>query len=197
MVGADGFKAYAPTFALKFRKTGADSCFLSAFSTGNLSFLNEWTYPLGLEILTPFGREQLFNLGVSFRTKYGALLKAGQKPVFRTESQDRMVKSALNFAAGFFGGESCARVYHPSRRAQLTRIIRSTVSGAIPSAHHRRSAKFQQHACALHDLPERWKQSAHRRPHEAPELGQQIFARCASADPSASRGRRPHAGAPL
>ncbi|GAA5868433.1 hypothetical protein JCM3774_005376 [Rhodotorula dairenensis] len=80
VVGAEGFKAL-----------------------GNLSFLNGWKNPLGLEILTPFGREQLFNLGVSFRTKYGSLLKEGQRPVFRTESQDRMVKSALNFAAGFFG----------------------------------------------------------------------------------------------
>lgn len=74
-------------------------------STGDLAFLNGWKNPLGLEILTPFGREQLFNLGVSFRTKYGGLLKEGQRPVFRTESEDRMVKSALNFAAGFFGGE--------------------------------------------------------------------------------------------
>ncbi|GAA5904240.1 hypothetical protein JCM8208_006814 [Rhodotorula glutinis] len=80
VVGAEGFKA-----------------------SGNLSFLNNWEYKLGAEILTPFGREQLFNLGVSFRTKYGHLLDEGKKPVFRTESQDRMHASALNFAAGFWG----------------------------------------------------------------------------------------------
>lgn len=38
---------------------------------------------------------------------YGHLLnnftEAGTIPVFRTQSQDRMVKTALNFAAGFFG----------------------------------------------------------------------------------------------
>ena len=38
---------------------------------------------------------------------YGDLLQnftdAGVLPVFRTESEDRMVKSALNFASGFFG----------------------------------------------------------------------------------------------
>ncbi|KAK4049349.1 hypothetical protein OIO90_005478 [Microbotryomycetes sp. JL221] len=75
-----------------------------------LKFLSEWTYKLGAEILTPFGREQLFNLGTSFRVKYGALLDQAstlsnkrKKPVFRTETQDRMLKSALNFAAGFFG----------------------------------------------------------------------------------------------
>ncbi|GAA6013176.1 hypothetical protein JCM10207_006195 [Rhodosporidiobolus poonsookiae] len=72
-------------------------------ATGDLAFLNDWQYKLGAEILTPFGRNQLFSLGVSFREKYGSLLKPGQKPVFRTESQDRMLKSALNFAAGFFG----------------------------------------------------------------------------------------------
>ncbi|KAE8542028.1 hypothetical protein D1P53_002205 [Cryptococcus gattii VGV] len=72
---------------------------------GDLSFLNNWSYPLGAEILTPFGRSQLFNLGVSARIKYGFLLDKfkGRLPVFRTESQDRMLKSAQNFAIGFFG----------------------------------------------------------------------------------------------
>jgi hypothetical protein len=28
-------------------------------ATGDLEFLNEWTYKLGEEILTPFGRKQL------------------------------------------------------------------------------------------------------------------------------------------
>lgn len=120
------------------------------FRKGDLAFLNGWKYKvsygddlddqaeltescwgalacfqLGAEILTPFGRAQLFNLGVSFRTKYGALLDAPPFPptsktsdanndaidaaaprrklVFRTESQDRMLKSSQNFAAGFFG----------------------------------------------------------------------------------------------
>ncbi|KAI5121934.1 hypothetical protein M0805_000263 [Coniferiporia weirii] len=69
-----------------------------------LSFLNTWTYRLGAEILTPFGREQLFDMGVGFRVKYGGLLKnLTSLPVFRTTSENRMVASALNFAAGFFG----------------------------------------------------------------------------------------------
>lgn len=75
--------------------------------TGDLSFLADWTYKLGAELLTPFGRTQLFLLGVEHRQLYGKLLnnftEAGAIPVFRTESQDRMVKSANNFAAGFFG----------------------------------------------------------------------------------------------
>nr|XP_031863805.1 uncharacterized protein CI109_000447 [Kwoniella shandongensis]KAA5530877.1 hypothetical protein CI109_000447 [Kwoniella shandongensis] len=74
-------------------------------ASGALSFLNEWNYKLGAEILTPFGRSQLFNLGVSARIKYGFLLDRmkGKLPVFRTESQDRMLRSAQNFASGFFG----------------------------------------------------------------------------------------------
>ncbi|KAF2844728.1 phosphoglycerate mutase-like protein [Plenodomus tracheiphilus IPT5] len=77
-----------------------------AFS-GELSFLSDWTYKLGAELLTPFGRSQNFMLGVAYRQLYGHLLnnftEAGTLPVFRTESQDRMVKTAENFAAGFFG----------------------------------------------------------------------------------------------
>ena len=75
--------------------------------TGELNFLSQWAYKLGAELLTPFGRSQNFNLGVAYRQLYGQLLNnftaAGTLPVFRTESQDRMVKTAENFAAGFFG----------------------------------------------------------------------------------------------
>ncbi|THG93046.1 hypothetical protein EW145_g8491, partial [Phellinidium pouzarii] len=45
-----------------------------------------------------------FDMGVGFRVKYGQLLKNFTGlPVFRTTSENRMVASALNFAAGFFG----------------------------------------------------------------------------------------------
>ncbi|KAK8119933.1 phosphoglycerate mutase-like protein [Apiospora kogelbergensis] len=74
---------------------------------GDLSFLSTWTYKLGAELLTPFGRSQEFLLGLEHRQLYGGLLnnftEQGAIPVFRTESQDRMVKTAVNFAAGFFG----------------------------------------------------------------------------------------------
>ncbi|KAL2073527.1 hypothetical protein VTL71DRAFT_10853 [Oculimacula yallundae] len=70
------------TFAQKLHNATLDGGFNV---TGELGFLSDWTYKLGAELLTPFGR------------------KAGTLPVFRTQSQDRMVKSAENFAAGFFG----------------------------------------------------------------------------------------------
>ncbi|WWC69100.1 uncharacterized protein I206_103036 [Kwoniella pini CBS 10737] len=76
-------------------------------STGELNFLNEWKYLLGAELLTISGRLQNFALGASFRQQYGYLLnnftESKTLPVFRTESQDRMVKTANNFAAGMFG----------------------------------------------------------------------------------------------
>ncbi|GAA6021193.1 hypothetical protein JCM10207_008350 [Rhodosporidiobolus poonsookiae] len=76
-------------------------------ASGPLSFLNDWTYGLGAELLTPYGRLQNFKWGVAARQLYGKLLnnmtEAGQLPVFRTQSQDRMVKTMQNFAAGFFG----------------------------------------------------------------------------------------------
>ncbi|KAJ4298916.1 hypothetical protein N0V90_004159 [Kalmusia sp. IMI 367209] len=75
--------------------------------SGELAFLGNWTYKLGAELLTPFGRSQNFLLGVQYRELYGHLLnnftETGALPVFRTQSQDRMVKTAENFAAGFFG----------------------------------------------------------------------------------------------
>ncbi|KAJ7862085.1 phosphoglycerate mutase-like protein [Mycena leptocephala] len=82
-------------------------------ASGPLEFLNTWTYKLGAETLTPFGRSQMFNLGMGFRVKYGELLKeATDLPVFRTTSEARMVDSALNFAAGFFGVQTYQDDYH-------------------------------------------------------------------------------------
>jgi len=93
------------TFAAKIANaTKAGNSFRT---TGELGFLTGWTYKLGAELLTPFGRSQNFQLGVEYRQLYGELLNnftaAKTLPVFRTESQDRMVKTAENFAAGFFG----------------------------------------------------------------------------------------------
>jgi hypothetical protein len=91
------------TFASKL--TNATKTGLSV--SGDLAFLGDWTYKLGAELLTPFGRSQNFLLGVEYRQLYGHLLNnftaAKTIPVFRTQSQDRMVKTAENFAAGFFG----------------------------------------------------------------------------------------------
>ncbi|KIJ68571.1 hypothetical protein HYDPIDRAFT_173254 [Hydnomerulius pinastri MD-312] len=81
--------------------------------SGPLEFLATWTYKLGAEILTPFGREALFDSGVAFRNRYGQLLNAfTDLPVWRTTSEDRMVDSALNFAAGFFDVRTYETDYH-------------------------------------------------------------------------------------
>ncbi|KAG2350244.1 phosphoglycerate mutase-like protein [Suillus weaverae] len=82
-------------------------------ATGDLKFLATWTYKLGAEILTPYGRDSLFSNGVAFRYRYGKLLNAfTDLPVFRTTSEDRMLDSALNFAAGFFDLRTYETDYH-------------------------------------------------------------------------------------
>lgn len=79
-------------------------------ATGELSFLNDWTYKLGSDILVPFGRQQLYELGVRARVAYGHLLNdftaRGELPVFRTGSIDRMVETMEAFGQGFFGRDS-------------------------------------------------------------------------------------------
>lgn len=79
-------------------------------ASGELSFLNDWTYKLGSDILVPFGRQQLYELGVRSRVAYGHLLNdftaRGELPVFRTGSIDRMVETMEAFGQGFFGRDS-------------------------------------------------------------------------------------------
>ncbi|EME45679.1 hypothetical protein DOTSEDRAFT_171250 [Dothistroma septosporum NZE10] len=72
--------------------------------TGALSFLNTWTYKLGAEILTPVGKQELFDSGTLHQIEYGHLYpNNGTKIYARTTTQDRMLKSAEYFMAGFFG----------------------------------------------------------------------------------------------
>lgn len=80
-------------------------------------------------------RQQLFALGVKYRNMYGQLLdapalssKKRNLPVFRTESQDRMTKSSLNFAAGFFGSKSpLGAIAHAADHALLQSPTRISI----------------------------------------------------------------------
>ncbi|KAI0316503.1 phosphoglycerate mutase-like protein [Amylostereum chailletii] len=105
--GGPGPEAFAAKVASTAGPGGA------GFSaSGPLQFLNTWTFKLGAEILTPVGREELYSLGVNSRVRYGGLLKAfNELPVWRTTSEARMVDSALQFAAGFFGVQEYATSY--------------------------------------------------------------------------------------
>ncbi len=73
--------------------------------TGNLAFLNSWSYGLGAEILVPVGRQEMFDSGVLHYYDYGHLYNPNTKIIARTTTQDRMLKSAEYFMAGFFGLE--------------------------------------------------------------------------------------------
>ncbi|KYK57682.1 3-phytase A precursor [Drechmeria coniospora] len=72
---------------------------------GPLAFLHNWTYQLGAEILVPKGRQELFDSGVLHNYMYGSLYNPKSKIIVRTTTQDRMLKSAENWMAGFFGLE--------------------------------------------------------------------------------------------
>ncbi|CAK3999640.1 3-phytase A [Lecanosticta acicola] len=72
--------------------------------TGPLAFLNTWKNQLGAEILTPVGKQELFDSGTLHQIMYGHLYpNNGSKIYARTTTQDRMIQSAEYFMAGFFG----------------------------------------------------------------------------------------------
>lgn len=74
-------------------------------ASGALKFLNDWKYELGAEILVPKGRQELYDSGVLHSYMYSRLYDPNTKIIARTTTQDRMLKSAENFMAGFFGLE--------------------------------------------------------------------------------------------
>ncbi|PGH16974.1 hypothetical protein AJ79_01358 [Helicocarpus griseus UAMH5409] len=75
--------------------------------TGNISFLRNWSYDLGSDILTANGRLELFESGVLHYFNYGKLYESTKKKdmklVARTTTQNRMLDSAQHFLSGFFG----------------------------------------------------------------------------------------------
>lgn len=73
--------------------------------SGPLAFLNGWEYRLGQEILVQRGRQELFDSGVLHSYMYSSLYNPNSKIIVRTTTQDRMLKSAEYFVAGFFGLE--------------------------------------------------------------------------------------------
>jgi hypothetical protein len=72
-------------------------------ATGALSFLSTWKYGLGAEILVPRGQQELFDSGVLHYYQYAQLYNPNSKIIARTTTEDRMLKSAEYFLAGFFG----------------------------------------------------------------------------------------------
>jgi len=74
-------------------------------ASGPMAFLNEWEYQMGREILVQRGRQELFDSGVLHSYMYSSLYNPNSKIIVRTTTQDRMLKSAEYFVAGFFGLE--------------------------------------------------------------------------------------------
>lgn len=75
-------------------------------ATGDLAFLNDWTYELGVEVLVPNGAQELFDSGVRSYYQYGKLYNPhdqSHKPVVRTTSQERMLETARYWTSGFWG----------------------------------------------------------------------------------------------
>ncbi|KAG5949716.1 hypothetical protein E4U53_005781, partial [Claviceps sorghi] len=72
---------------------------------GSLAFLRDWKYELGVEVLVPRGRQELFESGVLHNYMYAGLYNPQSNIIVRTTTQDRMLKSAENWLAGFFGLE--------------------------------------------------------------------------------------------
>lgn len=69
-----------------------------------LSFLNDWRYKLGAEILVPVGKQELFDAGSLHYYQYGHLYdNDGSKVVARSTTQHRMTESAEYWLSGFFG----------------------------------------------------------------------------------------------
>jgi hypothetical protein len=73
--------------------------------TGDFSFLSDYKYDLGSNVLTPFGQQEMFNSGVKFFERYEALARHSV-PFFRTTSEGYVVTSADNFTQGFHKARS-------------------------------------------------------------------------------------------
>ncbi|KAL6706019.1 hypothetical protein ACN47E_006121 [Coniothyrium glycines] len=66
---------------------------------GKYSFLQNYTFNLGADLLTDVGRQEMVNSGAHFSRRYGALLNK-HIPFVRSGGQDRVVESAQKWLTG-------------------------------------------------------------------------------------------------
>jgi len=109
--------------------------------TGDLSFLNNWDYKLGQEILVPVGKEELFESGTLHQYNYGHLYPNDGKIIARSTTQRRMVESAEYFLAGFFGLGWTENATLILARENLTGTFNNSLAGYqnCPNANNYRS----------------------------------------------------------
>jgi hypothetical protein len=67
---------------------------------GDFAFLTDYTYNLGADQLTLFGKQEMTNLGIEFFDRYENLAKH-YSPFVRAASQERVVRSAQHFIQGY------------------------------------------------------------------------------------------------
>lgn len=85
---------------------------------------------LGAEILVPVGKQELFDSGTLHQIMYGHLYKNnGTKITARSTTQDRMLKSAEYFLAGFFGLDWTQNATLVLAIEQTTGIWNNTLAG--------------------------------------------------------------------
>jgi len=96
------YPASSFTFPEKLKEAKGNNTFKAE---GNITFLNDWEYSQGKNILTTLGNNQLFTNGVKSFFRYGQLFdwKNVDKIVTRSTTEERMTKSAEYFLSGFFG----------------------------------------------------------------------------------------------
>ena len=74
---------------------------------GDFAFLANYSYSLGADELTEFGKQELINSGRAFFTRYEGLAK-NSLPFVRASGQRRVVESAQAFNKGFHSAKKAA-----------------------------------------------------------------------------------------
>lgn len=67
---------------------------------GKYSFLTNYTYTLGADVLTEFGQQEMVNSGIQFVDRYRDLAH-DNTPFVRASSSPRVIESAQNWTQGF------------------------------------------------------------------------------------------------
>ncbi|EEQ29851.1 putative 3-phytase [Microsporum canis] len=93
------------------------------------AFLEDYTYDLGSDDMTPFGERQLYDSGIKFFQRYRSLAKDA-KPFVRAASSERVVLSGRKFVDGF----NKAKGTDKGGLTQLDLIISESNRGKNPVA---------------------------------------------------------------
>ncbi|KAE8348702.1 histidine phosphatase superfamily [Aspergillus coremiiformis] len=109
---------------------------------GKYAFLQSYSYSLGADVLTPFGENQLVDLGIKFYRRYEALTR-DTVPFIRASGSDRVIASGEKFIQGYRKAKLGDSKAEHSQSSPIVNVIIPETAGFNNTLDHSTCTAFE------------------------------------------------------